>query len=184
MRTFLIYFSLFTFNFSLAAQQDSGFTNRDSAKNLKVNGVKEGKWVENLPFHAAYYVLTIYKAGKAWGKVRQYYPNGKLCLESTYVDGKKNGLERAYSKNGQLVAETPFINNQINGIEKDYFVSADYRTIMYKNGKKKEMPPQDSLNGTLIVETSYVNGKGNGLQKQFYRNGKVQFETTYTDNII
>jgi len=183
MKKLFLFFTLFTFSFSLFAQQDSGFTDKAEAKNVMVNGVKEGKWLEKVPFSPGYYTLTIYKAGKASGIVRQFFPSGKLSLTSMYRDGKKNGVETAYSESGQKEAETPFIDGQINGTEKVYYVSSNYKAILYANGKKTEMPQPDSLNGRLTIETPFVNGKKNGVEKQYFLDGKTVMEVTYVNDV-
>jgi hypothetical protein len=46
MRGFLILIVAVLFSIAGFAQQDSGFTNKAEAKNLIVNGLKEGKWIE------------------------------------------------------------------------------------------------------------------------------------------
>lgn len=183
VKLFLILILLVSFMLPAIGQMDSGFTNKAEAKNQVVNGVKEGKWVENSPIYVGYYTLTIYKAGKPLGIVRQYYPDGKLYLQSIYHNGKKNGLEKTYNESGQLEVETLFVNDLRNGIEKCYFASANYKATVYIDGRTEEMGPQDSLDGKLIIETPWVNGKINGVQKQYYSNGKVQFETPYANNI-
>src|SRR5579863_6711406 len=94
--------------FSLFAQQDSGFTNKAEAKNLMVNGLKEGRWIEysdasnhyTQDTNSPYYTLSTYKAGNLYGIVREYYKSGNICIETPYVNGKKNGIERGYYKNG------------------------------------------------------------------------------------
>ncbi len=74
---------------------DSGFTNKIEAKNIKVSGIPEGKWIEYLDndieveegemmkpltndTNAPYYVLTVYRQGYRYGIERGYYKNGKL----------------------------------------------------------------------------------------------------------
>jgi antitoxin component YwqK of YwqJK toxin-antitoxin module len=174
---------LISFTFATAAigQANSGFTNKAEAKNQMVNGVKEGKWMENAPFFADFYLLTIYKAGKPFGIQREYYPSGKLYIQSTYRKGKKNGLEKRYNESGQLEVVSIYVDDKKNGIEKVYFASADQHAISYINGKKTEWHMPDSLNGKLFSETPYVNGIINGLEKEYDYHGKIEFETTYTN---
>jgi antitoxin component YwqK of YwqJK toxin-antitoxin module len=99
MKTFL---TVVLLSFSLAAGAvgqiipSMGFTNKEEAKNLRVNGKKEGKWVEYFDLkkgveietknkNAPIYRLTVYKAGKPNGIVREYYRNGELCNETLYL---------------------------------------------------------------------------------------------------
>jgi hypothetical protein len=99
MKLFLIIISSFLLtlsSFGQEASQDSCFTNRFEAKNLTVNGLKEGKWViyEHLiPAHgevidtgAAYYILTVYRNGKPVGIEREYYmKTNKLRRETIFT---------------------------------------------------------------------------------------------------
>jgi antitoxin component YwqK of YwqJK toxin-antitoxin module len=98
MKFFLIIFiSLLT---SLTAfgqvpeYHDSGFTNKAEAKNLTVNGLMEGKWIEytnntNDNFtndtNSLYYRLSVYKDNKPIGVQRGYYKSGKLYYLLYYV---------------------------------------------------------------------------------------------------
>ncbi len=90
---------------------DSGFTNKAEAKNVTINGLKDGKWMEyynletktsnsnpyettiNVPTadtNAMYYDLGVYKAGKLNGVVR-YYENksNKYMFWHYFINGKK-----------------------------------------------------------------------------------------------
>ncbi|MGP8214003.1 MAG: toxin-antitoxin system YwqK family antitoxin [Bacteroidia bacterium] len=129
---FLIIFLFFFCAISVKGQQD-GFNNKAEAKNVMVNGLKEGKWMEYIDStekistnsKSPYYRLTIYKNGQPVGKVREYYNSGKLKFEKPYLEGMLNGLEKDYYENGNLKRETYYKNGNANGVEKDY----------YKNGK-------------------------------------------------
>ena len=89
---------IISLSFSLIAfgQADSlGFINKAEAKNLMVNGLKEGKWVEYLDFkgrttsdtNAPDYMLTIYKKGVPIGIVRWYTKLQTLEQKVYYNDG-------------------------------------------------------------------------------------------------
>jgi antitoxin component YwqK of YwqJK toxin-antitoxin module len=151
---------------------DSGFTNKAEAKNLMVNGLKEGKWIEFYDgnpdkmtltdnTNAPYYGLSIYEDNLKVGVERDYYKSGKLKAVYHFIDGKANGLNKLYFENGQLQAEYPFRNDTANGIQKEY----------YENGKlKSEYPVKD--------------GKSNGDAIEYYENGAVMTKGTYTDAIL
>jgi hypothetical protein len=155
MKTFFILLIFLSFSLIGLGQNypDSGFTNKAEAKNLMVNGLKEGKWVEYADdssmdtedTNAPYYVLTIYNAGKATGIVREYYKCGKLYIESpSLMDDKLNGVAKEYYESGILKEETPYTNNKTNGVEKEY----------YENGKLKRETPYN--NGKTIVWKKYI----------------------------
>lgn len=134
---------------------DSGFTNKTEAKNLMVNGFKEGKWVEYFmadgvcyptDTNADLYNLTVYKRGERFGVLRTYYKNGKLGAETPYVNNEINGLAKEYYENGKLRSVVSFLNDKINEIKE-----------FYENGKLKS-------------ETVYSNGLM-GLTKNYDENG-------------
>jgi len=159
-------------SFSLTAlgqdYPDSGFTNKAEAKNLMVNGKKEGKWCEYLLENgnkttsavSSYCTLTIYKAGKPYGIEREYC-NGKLCTVMPYKNGVTNGTVKSYFEDGKLNYEAPFVDSIENGTEKDY----------YDNGK---------LKGEVI----YANGKRNGIAKWYNKKGKLECQATYVNDSV
>src|SRR5665213_1795900 len=156
----LILILFISLTFSAFGQQpeysDSGFTNKAEAKNLIVNGLKEGKWIEwilqnidniritsdsTYAYEASYYRLILYKKDKPTGIVRWYYMNGNLFSETPFTNGKENGLERQYYRSGELEHETKYANGKEVGIEKSYYAS-----------------------GKINDETPYIKGKINGIE--------------------
>jgi antitoxin component YwqK of YwqJK toxin-antitoxin module len=105
-------------------QVGRGFTNKTEAKNIMLNGLKEGKWIEYLTVNdngtlmadsssASFYRLTIYKAGKPCGVVKEYTIKGVLLSETPYSWGKRNGVSKEYcSRNGNLLYEDIYNNGR------------------------------------------------------------------------
>ena len=159
MKAFLIALLSFALSFSVYGQDypNSGFTNKAEAKNLTINGLKEGKWIEynyaeneqdNIDTNKVTdYNLIVYKKGKIIGIVRDYLINGKLVGEAPYVNGKLNGIVKTYYDNGQLYTLDIYTDSVKNGISKGY----------YKDGK-------------LYYETIYTNGN-EGTFKSYDKNG-------------
>ncbi len=151
---------------------DSGFTNKAEAKNITVNELKEGKWVEYYKFYpysglkvttdtnAPLYYLTIYSSGKPSGLVRSYYKNGKIESISFYSNGQSNGVSKKFYENGTVAMETPTLNGKLNGTSKMY----------YKSGK-------------IESESSYKDGQPNGMTKLYYENGKLKVEKNSINGI-
>lgn len=149
---------------------EQGFTHKSEAKNLMVNGKKEGKWLEY--FSNEYgdttsdsnnyfsYSLTVYKNGEPIGIERIYYKNGEW-QEVPHDHGRGNGVVKGFYKSGELEFEQPWENNAINGVIKAY----------YRSGK-------------LRSETPCKNGIDNGVQKQYYESGEIKSETTYNNGAI
>ncbi|HTA84509.1 MAG TPA: carboxypeptidase regulatory-like domain-containing protein [Bacteroidia bacterium] len=90
MKPFLIILISLITTLTAFGQADSGFTNKAEAKNLTVNGLKEGKWVESVYTNCCdrpigdsnleHYSLVIYKHGKPIGIVRDYDSSWKLII--------------------------------------------------------------------------------------------------------
>jgi antitoxin component YwqK of YwqJK toxin-antitoxin module len=152
---------------------DSGFTNKAEAKNLTVNELKEGKWVEYYKFYphsglkvttdtsAPIYYLTIYSSGKPFGLVRSFYKNGKMESTSFYSNGQSNGISKKFYENGTVAMETSTLNGKLNGTSRMY----------YKSGK-------------IESESSYKDGQPNGMTKLYYENGKLKVETTSINGTV
>ena len=137
-----------------------GFTNpngslwdKAEAKNLMVNGKKEGKWLEcfissgdlDMKYPAKdssstkFYCLTIYKHGIPFGIAREYYKSGKLLRETLYTNGKKNGIEKWYYENGAIMSEFPYTNGAYNGTIKYYYENGKLQgTIQFVNDKQTD----------------------------------------------
>jgi len=174
--TFILAFNCIIY--AVAAQ--NGFYHKSEARNQLVDGLKEGKWVEYLDVGSVvtkdttvpYYRLTVYKAGKPFGMVREYHRNGNLASETPYIDGKINGVEKWYYDNGALWLEIPFANNIINGVQKDYFQDGKFNwEIPYKAGIKNGIGKEYYPDGKLKSETAYANDLA-GATKTYDENGK------------
>jgi antitoxin component YwqK of YwqJK toxin-antitoxin module len=165
MKYFLIFLLFLLVACNEVTYSDQGFTDRKEAKNLMVDGVKEGKWVEYgflfwiIRADTLDYTLTEYRHGLPVGIAREYFMNGKLKGEVHYdMEGKRNGMANGYYKNGILRAEFPFTNGQLNGSLIAYF-----------------------SNGAIDSEATYINGVENGVVRHYHPNGKLESEITWKD---
>ena len=145
MKPLLIILSLF-FSLTAFGQSDSGYTNKAEAKNLIVNGKKEGKWIKYFSEYnealtdstsATFYSLVIYKGGELYGKGRNYYMNGQLNREVSYKNGKLDGLVKVYVKSGIIKGQMTFAKGVLNGPAKEYYDDGKVKaTVVYTNGVK------------------------------------------------
>src|ERR1700739_1123138 len=94
-----------------------GFSSKKQARNVMLNGLKQGYWVEyymkkregmveTKDTNAPYYKLTIYESGRPADTVKEYYKGGHKYLFTPYKDGKKNGKELLYYEDGKVNVET------------------------------------------------------------------------------
>lgn len=184
MKPFLPLILSLSISVTAFGQADSGFTNKAEAKNLMVDGVKEGKWVEYFKItdkmedqtnnsDAPVFRLTIYKAGKPVGMVREYYKNGKLKSEIPYKNGDINGVEKEYDENGELVAIDTLVNGQGSGVIRTYYANGKVK-IEYPFAKDRMLVESKLCVPGLI---GCVYGAINGTIKKYYSNGKLKSET-------
>ena len=183
------------FNALKKNMEDSGFTNKKEAKNLIVNGIKAGKWLEYIDdsnkvttdTNAPYYILSIYKDSNRYGKIHEYYKSGKLFIElPTDTDGYINGMAKEYYESGVLKEEAPYIDDIKTGMEKEY----------YPSGKLKRETPYDTSgivngieriyyeNGVIQGEAPIKDDKENGIEKEYYESGELQYETPYLNDSV
>jgi antitoxin component YwqK of YwqJK toxin-antitoxin module len=198
MKASIIILSFFVvFNTFGQKQPDSlGFKNKKEAKNRKVNGKKEGKWIEyytdedeadnihptNDSSIAASYVLVIYRNDKAEGIVRNYWKNGKLSAEIQYKNGSRNGFERDYADDGTVILEAMFVNDRLNGPYIEYAGKNKREELNYVNDQQTGIKKEYYDDGHLKSEVNLVEGSRNGIEKTYYENGKLASESVYSND--
>jgi antitoxin component YwqK of YwqJK toxin-antitoxin module len=200
MKYFLILIVSFSFTTAAIAQQnypDRGFTNKAEAKNLMVNGLKEGKWVEYLvggsvtnDTNATWYRLCIYKSGKINRLSIIFYQDEHADVkykagEMPYSNGVINRMRKDYFFNGKLRMEFPYVNGEINDVAKGYYENGKlYVEEPYRNGKENGIVKGYYANGKLMSESPFNEGKENGVEKGYYENGNLEYETTHRNDTI
>jgi antitoxin component YwqK of YwqJK toxin-antitoxin module len=142
---------------------DSNFISKAETKNLKVNGLKEGKWGEYVDVTAdwnitadtssSYYRIATYVHDTLQGMAGIYGDFGCYYI-IPYVNGRKNGIARSYLK---YYITIPYKDDKINGVLKRYFFP----------------------DGILFSDCPYVDGIADGTAKEYDENGKVGRETVY-----
>jgi antitoxin component YwqK of YwqJK toxin-antitoxin module len=180
----------------IASQSDSGFTNKAEAKNLIVNGKKEGKWIEYYTEGdfaidrkdsngATNYRLVVYQNGKVIGVGREYYISGVLMGETPLSDGVPNGISRGYYPNGKLKGEAPYTNGKINGVVKNYYENGKLRSeSVFIDDKENGVEKTYDESGEIESEIPYTMGKKNGVMKEYDASGKHWCETPYMNDTI
>ncbi len=210
-----LFIAILSFFFSGISFAQEIFTNRSEAENKYKDSLKEGKWIEYYNRNgqvvndnsADYYRLTIYKAGKPDGKVREYFDARHIKTEMTYVNGKLNGTVKQYFESGKLYREIPYFNGYIDGYLTEYYESGKkksvgyyqlskrvlHEVIYYPNGKKQQIRSyaNDTLNGITTdykdgdkwKETPYKQGIIDGTVKVYYEYGELWKECPYVKGV-
>ena len=91
----------------------------------------------------------------------EYYENGQMEKEGTYIDGKRDGKWTYYNEDGSLIGERIYKDGEIwNGF------------VVYYNE-----------NGKIKKEKNYKDGELDGYEKEYtyYENGQISFERNLKD---
>ncbi|MPM06157.1 hypothetical protein SDC9_52453 [bioreactor metagenome] len=119
----------------LIAEYKKGFLiSREHINRIDPNGLKQGLW-------------------------KDFYDNGKLKSEVTYLNDKKNGYLKKYDSTGTLLSIEKYINDepaQFAEELKEYEIRRDY----YSSGKVK-------------VEGSYYKNKPDGIRREYDSTGNI-----------
>lgn len=185
----VIYLGYGYYNKSVLAK---GFTNRNEAKNLMSDGVKNGKWIEFYDDNGliedtssgySYYCLMCFYKGTPIGIRRTFYKDGKLRSQGEIVSVNPdlfNGEYVRYYSNGNVEEYSEWNKGKHNG--KMIKVSEKGDTTMFLNFKENivdgygfySKDGQSRFIGTL--------NNGMGLMKSKYqnRNDSTVIETNFS----
>jgi hypothetical protein len=106
--------------------------------------------------------------------VKKYDATGILAATITMKDGKRNGITTTFYKDGKVSVESNYVNNIKSGIEKKYYENgAVYRTRQYLNGKMNGEEKRYYRDGILMTRQTYKdNMPANDLQ-EYHRSGNL-----------
>ena len=94
-----------------------------------------------------YYVDT--RNGQKNGTYKEYYDNGQIWIETTYIDDKKNGTYK-YNEWGKLLKEINYLDDKRNGLYRSWY-----------------------NNGQLAIRCFYIDSKREGNYEEWYNNGQL-----------
>lgn len=108
-------------------------------------------------------VYTVDEHGKKQGLYKEYFDDGNLVRECTYINDKLEGSEKLYYRNGQLQFDRTFKNGEKEGQEKYYDENGQLRLEhTYRGGIIEEAKCYDE-NGRPMMEAAIKDGKVFGL---------------------
>jgi len=112
--------------------------------------------------------------------VKEFYDNGQLKRETTYIDGLENGVELAYYENGQLSTKVHWLKGKWEGYFYSYYKDGSLQAkSYYKNGEKDGESIWYYSNGQIHWQCKYKNGKKHGYYKDFQDDGSIFNEQNY-----
>lgn len=130
----------------MMAEYRKGFLlSREFINRTDKNGVKQGLW-------------------------RQFYNNGIIKEEISYLNGKRNGYLKKYDENGTLLSIEKYVNDEpvVFAEElKEYEIRRDYHS-----------------NGIVKIEGSYFNNKPDGIRREFDSTGKIIKGYVFNEGVL
>ena len=136
-----------------------------------------------------------YKHNKLSGLVSSYYPNGKIRIETNYVDGDRQGIQKRYAPDGSLCLVIQWEDDEMiaYGESEDKLKDIEATTkieFKHSNGKPKAQLTIKhgsfdgdfklfNKNGSIGVHIPYTNGYINGIYRLYNQNGVIQKQVDY-----
>lgn len=169
-------------------------TATQTQKNLIVNGKREGYWeitalLKKLPSPWTPDQVVEkgnYTASMKTGTWIEYYQNGKVKSELTFVNNRANGPAKMYFESGQLQEEGTWVGTRWTGPYKLYYENGNvrqqftYNAMGVRDGAQTYYHP----NGKVAIEVTVKNGKEEGWMKEYNTNGELVQETFHTGGVI
>lgn len=114
-----------------------------------------------------------YRAGKAHGEGKSFYPSGALYETRQYLNDVLVGEHKAYFESGQLKFTHIHTDTGIEGVSREFYESGQPRSeAFYVAGKKHNLFTQWSADGSIWEKTQYKDDKRHGLSQRFFNNSK------------
>ena len=109
--------------------------------------------------------------------VKEFYDNGQLKRETTYIDGLENGVELEYYENGQLSMKVHWLKGKWEGYFYSYYKDGSLQSkSYYKNGEEDGESIWYYSNGQIHGQCKYKNGKKHGYYKDFQDEYGIKME--------
>jgi antitoxin component YwqK of YwqJK toxin-antitoxin module len=187
---FIVFFILLT---ELVHGQGWEIFGRDTVNKVDGSGKKQDKWVllgKHKP--GTCYMLEQkaeegkYLDNKKVDRWLEYYCNGNMKNQLTFVNGRPDGYAKLYHENGKISEEGMWKNNRWMGNYKLYYPNGvvQHEFVFNANGKREGVQKYYYENGQLAIEGAFANGKESGLIKEYYENGDLKAEKNYLDGAV
>lgn len=165
-----------------------------SQKNSIVNGKREGYWeitalLKKLPSPWTPDQIVEkgnYAASMKTGMWTEFFQNGKIKSELTFVNNRANGPAKMYFESGQLAEEGTWVGTRWTGPYKMYYENGKvrqqftYNSLGQRDGEQLYYHP----NGELNIRVNVKNGKEEGWKKEYNDKGELVEETYFNGGTI
>ncbi|HPG73747.1 MAG TPA: hypothetical protein PLM49_05595, partial [Bacteroidales bacterium] len=104
------------------------------------------------------------------GRWMEFYKNGNVFTDASYMNDKLHGYYREYNEAGVLIKEMRYLNGDVvtRDIEEEYKIKADVRTLY-------------NPNGTLKYTGAFLENKAVGVHNEYDENGRLQTAKVYNE---
>ncbi len=104
------------------------------------------------------------------GRWMEFYTNGNVFTDASYMNDKLHGYYREYNEAGVLIKEMRYLNGDVvtRDIEEEYKIKADVRTLY-------------NPNGTLKYTGAFLENKAVGVHNEYDENGRLQTAKVYNE---
>ena len=114
-----------------------------------------------------------YIKNRPQGPEISYFKNGKVAFKANYQDGKLEGQYEKYYEGGQLREQGSFARRKLNGLQTMYYETGEKRLQQeYKSGMIEGISKTYDKKGNLGTESLWQNGKLISA-KVFDKNGNL-----------
>lgn len=119
------------------------------------------------------------REGKANGRVREYYPDGKIYMDAIYKDDHRNGKCTFYFKNGKPFSICYYNNGSKDSIDTKYNENGQILALVpYKNNKVQPGLKEFKKDGTELIETASLEIK---VINQLAKRGKYYLSVSLSE---
>ena len=114
---------------------------------------------------------------------REWYLNGNIKSQTTFVKNLKDGEERLFYQNSQPKAVNKYKNGKLNGLAIKYYYNGNIKSrVIYKNHKIHGVKQIFNLDGEKVSSESFRHNRKSGSSFYFYPYGLVKMSLTYKNN--
>jgi antitoxin component YwqK of YwqJK toxin-antitoxin module len=101
---------------------------------------------------------AFWKKGKMEGKIEEWYEDGSVAFEGSFVDNKPRGAHKSFYEKG-IASEEFFTKEGREGEQKAYFPNGQLKMVCcYKNGQLDGAKKISTEDGALIFNATYKQG--------------------------
>ncbi|MCB0428743.1 MAG: toxin-antitoxin system YwqK family antitoxin [Flavobacteriales bacterium] len=188
---FIVLLGFFTSSiFGTSAAQNAAVG--DTVNMTDAGNLKQGHWVFYGKDHPEWKCADEtkveegeYKDNLKEGIWKQYYCEGNLKNEITYVDDKPLGYAKFYYKTGKISEEGFWKNQKWDGAYKYYHENGNLAYEWnYENGRRQGKQVYYHPNGKVMIEGNWNGGKEDGEQREYYADGTLKSIKDYSGGKI